>query len=369
MRIRFHNIYKSLSNKNEIEKKIISLILSNIFIGGKQVEDFEKQFAKFTQSKYCVSVGNGTDALEIALESLNIKRGYEVILPVNTWISTAEIVIRNGLKVVFCDINLNDYSINFEDLKNKISKKTKLIIPVHLYGNPADMIKITKISKKRNIKIIEDCAQAHGATINKKQVGTFGEFGTFSFYPGKNLGAFGDGGCIVTNNKRYAELCQRIRNHGALKKYDHTIIGRNSRLDTIQSAILSLRLPHYRKALKKRNLIAKLYEKKLKEITELKIPSTNKGNYHAYHQYVIRTNRRNELREYLTQEKIDTMIHYPYMLSELKIFKTASGIKNLKNSINLGKKILSLPISEEHGIHEINFVIKKIKKFFSKNRT
>ena len=149
MRIRFHNIYKSLINKNEIEKKIISLIRSNSFIGGKQVEDFEKQFAKFIQSKYCVSVGNGTDALEIALESLNIKRGYEVILPVNTWISTAEIVIRNGLKVVFCDINLNDYSINFEDLKNKISKKTKLIIPVHLYGNPADMIKITKVAVVR----------------------------------------------------------------------------------------------------------------------------------------------------------------------------------------------------------------------------
>ena len=369
MRIRFHNIYKSLINKNEIEKKIISLIRSNSFIGGKQVEDFEKQFAKFTQSKYCVSVGNGTDALEIALESLNIKRGYEVILPVNTWISTAEIVIRNGLKVVFCDINLNDYSINFEDLKNKISKKTKLIIPVHLYGNPADMTKIMKIAKKRNIKIIEDCAQAHGATINKKQVGTFGELGTFSFYPGKNLGAFGDGGCIVTNNKRYAELCQRIRNHGALKKYDHTIIGRNSRLDTIQSAILSLRLTHYRKALKKRNLIAKLYEKELCDINELIIPTINKGSYHAYHQYVIRTNRRNELREYLKQRKIDTMIHYPYMLSELKIFKTASGIKNLKNSNKLGDKILSLPISEEHSIQEIIFVINKIKMFFSKNST
>ena len=366
MKIKFHNIYKGLSNKKKIERKIISLVRSNSFIGGKPVDEIEKKFAKFTQSKYCISVGNGTDALEIALEALKIKKGSEVIVPVNTWISTAEIVLRNGLKLVFCDINLDDYSINLQDLKKKINKKTKVIIPVHLYGNPSDMINIVKLAKN-NIKIIEDCAQAHGAKINNKHVGTFGEFGTFSFYPGKNLGAFGDGGCIITNNKKHADLCQRIRNHGSLQKYDHTIVGRNSRLDTIQSAILSLRLDHYNKALQKRNYLASIYDKKLKKIIELELPIKKDKMYSAYHQYVIRTNKRDKLRDYLKSKEIETMVHYPYMLSELKIFKNSKGFKNLKNSKNLGKKILSLPISEEHSLKEINFIIEAIKSFFKKN--
>jgi dTDP-4-amino-4,6-dideoxygalactose transaminase len=366
MKIKFHDIYKGLSNKNEIEKKIISLIRSNSFIGGKPVDEFEKKFAKFTKSNYCISVGNGTDALEIALEALKVKKGSEVIVPVNTWISTAEIVLRNGLKLVFCDINLDDYSINLQDLQKKISKKTKVIIPVHLYGNPSDMINIVKLGKNNNIKIIEDCAQAHGATLNNKHVGTFGEFGTFSFYPGKNLGAFGDGGCIITSNKKYAELCQRIRNHGSLKKYDHTIIGRNSRLDTIQSAILSLRLDHYDKALKKRNYLASIYDKKLKNIIGLELPIKKDKMYSAYHQYVVRTDKRNKLKAYMESKKIDTMIHYPYMLSELKIFKKSKGFKSLKNSRNLGGKILSLPISEEHSLKEIYFIAKTIKSFFQK---
>ena len=366
MKIKFHDIYKGLSNKNEIEKKIISLIRSNSFIGGKPVDEFEKKFAKFTKSNYCISVGNGTDALEIALEALKVKKGSEVIVPVNTWISTAEIVLRNGLKLVFCDINLDDYSINLQDLQKKINKKTKVIIPVHLYGNPSDMINIVKLGKKNNIKIIEDCAQAHGATLNNKHVGTFGEFGTFSFYPGKNLGAFGDGGCIITSNKKYAELCQRIRNHGSLKKYDHTIIGRNSRLDTIQSAILSLRLDHYDRALKQRNYLASIYDKKLKNIIGLELPIKKDKMYSAYHQYVVRTDKRDKLKTYMESKKIDTMIHYPYMLSELKIFKKSKGFKSLKNSRNLGGKILSLPISEEHSLKEIYFIVKTIKSFFQK---
>ena len=367
MRIRFHNIYKSLVNKKKIEKKIISLIRSNRFVGGSSVEEFEKKFSTFTKSKYCISVGNGTDALEIALEALQIRSGSEVIVPVNTWISTAEIVIRNRLKLVFCDINLDNYSINLKDLKKKINKKTKVIIPVHLYGYPSDMLNIKKIANKNKIKIIEDCAQAHGAKINNRHVGTWGEFGAFSFYPGKNLGAFGDGGCIITNNKKYADFCRRIKNHGSIQKYDHKTVGRNSRLDTIQSAVLSLRLAEYRKAQKKRNLIAKIYQNELKDIKELKLPKINNNISSAYHQYVIRTFKRNKLREYLKRKKIDTMIHYPYMLSELSIFKKASGIKNLINAKNLGKKILSLPISEEHSLKEIYYITKTIRSFFKKN--
>ena len=241
-----------------------------------------------------------------------------------------------------------------------------MIIPVHLYGYPSDMFQIRKIVKKKNIKIIEDCAQAHGAKINNKHVGNFGELGAFSFFPGKNLGGFGDGGCIITNNKEYYYASKRIRNHGALKKYDHTILGRNSRLDTIQSAVLALRLKKYNFALRKRNLIASVYDKELRSINQLKIPQKKNKNYNAYHQYVIKTDKRNELQNFLKLKKIDTMIHYPYMLSELKIFQNSKGIKTLKNSKNLGKKILSLPISEEHSLKEIYYITQQIKFFFKK---
>ena len=366
MKIQFQNIYKGLKNKDKIEKKIITLIRSNSFVGGKQVIEFEKNFAKFTKSKYCITVGNGTDALEIALDALKIKKGSEIIVPVNTWISTAEIVINGGYKLVFCDINLDDYSINLIDLKKKINKKTKVIIPVHLYGHPSDMLNIKKLAKKKKIKIIEDCAQAHGAKLNNKHVGTFGDIGTFSFYPGKNLGAFGDAGCIVTNNRKYANLCERIRNHGALKKYDHVIQGRNSRADTIQCAVLDIRLTSYNEIIKRRNIHANLYKKGLRNIKGLTIPIEKEKTYNAYHQFVIRLEKRNLLKKYLKDNNIDTMIHYPYMLSELTIFKNALGKKSLNNSNNLGKKILSLPISEEHTKKEIIFVIKLIKLFFKR---
>ena len=367
MKVSFHDIYKGISNKKKIETDIISLIRKNKFIGGDTVKKFEKKFAIFTKSKFCISVGNGTDALEISLEALGIKKNSEIIVPVNTWIATANAVARAGIKVVFCDVNLEDYSICIDDLKKKITKKTEAIIPVHLYGHPADMLKIKKLAKAKNIKIIEDCAQAHGTKLFKKHVGNFGDIGTFSFYPGKNLGAFGDAGCIITNNKKYANACERIKNHGALKKYDHKILGRNSRLDTIQSSILLNRLKVYNYALRKRNKNASIYFKELKNIKNLHLPILKKNSQNSYHQFVIRTNLRNNLQSFLKSKNIQTMIHYPYMLSDLKIYKKSLGIKNLKNSKNLGDKILSLPISEEHTKKEIYYVAKSIKAFFYKN--
>ena len=227
MRIKFTNLYKLAPNKKNIVSKINKLIKNSNFVGGKEVKNFEKNFSKFVKSKYCISLGNGTDALEIAINSLNIKKGAEIIVPVNTWISTAEAVINNNYKLVFCDINLDDYTIDLNDLKKRISKKTKAIIAVHLYGNPANWLGIKNIIKKKNIKILEDCAQAHGTKLKNQHVGTYGEVGTFSFFPGKNLGGFGDGGAIVTNSKKVAEYCLRCRNHGALNKYDHKFSGRN----------------------------------------------------------------------------------------------------------------------------------------------
>lgn len=362
-KIKFTDLYQLISDKTAVVSKVVSLIKSSSFIGGKEVSNFEKNFSKFTKAKKCVSVANGTDALEIAIKALNLKKGSEIIVPANTWISTAEAVISNGHKVVFCDINLADYTICLNDLKKKITSRTKAIIAVHLYGNPSDMISIKKISQKRNIKIIEDCAQAHGTLINKKHVGTFGDIGTFSFFPGKNLGAFGDAGAIITNSKKIYDFCLRERNHGALKKYDHKFSGRNSRLDTINCAVLNLKLKNYKKSLRKRNILARNYFKNLKAVNGIELFKLNKKNYHAFHQFVVRTDRRDELQSFLKARGVETMIHYPYMLNELNFFKCKL---KLRKSNNLGKKILSLPISEEHKLSEINYISNLIKIFFKK---
>ena len=363
MKVKFTNLYNLIQEKKKIISKINDLIKNSRFVGGKDLLEFEKNFSKFTKSKYCIGVGNGTDALEMAVKSLRLPKNSEIIVPNNTWISTAEAVTNNGYKVVFCDVNLNDYSICTNDLKKKINNNTAAIIPVHLYGNPANMTHIKKIINKKKIKIIEDCAQAHGTKILKKHVGTFGDVATFSFFPGKNLGAFGDGGAIVTNSKNIYEQCLRLRNHGSLKKYDHKFSGRNSRLDTIQAAVLNIKLRSYKKTVNKRNLIANHYFKKLNNIGDIKLFNLNKKNTHSFHQFVIRTNFRDKLENYLKSRNIETMIHYPYMLNELRFF---GNFKKLQKSHKLGTRILSLPISEEHKIKEINYVCNEIKKFYSK---
>lgn len=361
MKVKFTNLYKLAPDKSRIINKIKTLVKASNFIGGKEVEKFEKNFAKFTKTKNCISLANGTDALEIAIKSLNLKKGSEVIVPVNTWIATAEAVVNNGHKLIFCDINLNDYSISLNDLKKKITKKTGAIIAVHLYGVPTNIIKIKKLIKNKNIKIVEDCAQAHGSKIGEKHVGSMGDIGTFSFFPGKNLGAFGDGGAIITNSDNLRNYCLRARNHGALLKYDHKFPGRNSRLDSIQAGILNIKLVNFKKVLLRRNRLAKIYYNKLKNISQIKLFNLDKNISCTYHQFVIRTNKRDKLKKYLKENKIDTMIHYPYMLNELSFFPNG---KKLTNSNKLGKKILSLPISEEHSEKEILFITKKIKQFF-----
>ena len=360
MKVKFTNLYKIIPNKKIVLSKIKNLIKKSKFVGGEEVLKFEKNFSNFTGAKYCVTVANGTDALEIAVKSLNLKKNSEVIVPVNTWISTAEAVVNNGLKLVFCDINLNDYTICVKDLQKKINKKTSAIIAVHLYGNPADIINIKKIIKNKKIKIIEDCAQAHGSRINKNHVGALGDVGTFSFFPGKNLGGFGDGGAIITNSKKIYEYSMRARSHGAIKKYDHKFSGRNSRLDTIQSAVLNIKLKNYKKVIMIRNKLAKIYFSKFQNFNKIKKFKINKKNQYSFHQFVIRTTKRNMLKKYLAKNNIDTMIHYPYMLNEVDFFPR----KTLKNSKNLGNKILSLPISEEHSKKEIEFVSDKVIDFF-----
>jgi dTDP-4-amino-4,6-dideoxygalactose transaminase len=369
MKIKFTDLYKA--NKysagdihKKINKGILNLIKNSSFVGGKEVVTFENSFAKFTNSKYCIGVANGTDALEIAIEALNLKKGSEVIVPANTWISTAEAVTRHGLKVVFCDISLDNYTIDIKDLENKICNKTSAIMVVHLYGYPANLEKIKQIIKNKKIKIIEDCAQAHGTKIKNEHVGNFGDIGTFSFFPGKNLGAYGDAGGIITNDKALNKKCRLIRNHGAMTKYAHEFPGRNSRLDTIQAYVLNTKLPFYKKKINRRNQLAKLYISNLKNTKGINIPKLDfKKNFNTFHQFVIRLDLRNELLEFLKKNGVDTMIHYPYMLNELESYKKNKGSNGLRNSKKLGDKILSLPITEDHSNQEIIYICKKINEF------
>jgi dTDP-4-amino-4,6-dideoxygalactose transaminase len=225
------------------------------------------------------------------------------------------------------------------------------------------MISIKRIIGKRNIKIIEDCAQAQGSFVNGMHVGTFGDIGTFSFFPSKNIGGIGDGGAIVTNNKKIFDFCLRYRNHGAVEKYDHKFVGRNSRLDCINSCLIREKIKRYNQTLKKRRTLAKIYHKKLKSIKNIKLYNYQKNFRYSYHQFVIRLDKyRDELKLFLKKNKVETMIHYPYMLNELTFFNYK---KKLINCNMLGKKILSLPISEEHSVKEINYICKIIKSFFN----
>ena len=366
MKIQFLNLKKQIEG---IKYKIYSSIDKNIktsqFINGSDVRKFENEFARYLNIKYCQGVANGTDALEIALKVLNLKKNSEVIVPANTWISTAEAVINNGLNVKFVDID-ETHKICLEDLNKKISKKTSAIIAVHLYGNPAKIDKISKLCKKKKIKLIEDCAQSHGAEYKGIKTSLFSDIATFSFFPSKNLGGFGDAGCIVTNNKNYFYKAKKISNHGGLKKNSHLIIGRNSRLDNIQAGVLRIKLKELDKWINQRNSQANLYFKLLSKIKQINLINIEKNTKSSFHLFVIRVKARNKLKKFLESKKIQTMIHYPKSLPELNIFKKnrPRSWKKMK-VVNLNKQILSLPIGEHLNLNEIKYVCNKIKNFYS----
>lgn len=369
MKIKFLDLY---GQSKEIRKKILYSIKKNIknsnFINGEDVQKFEKKFAKYLSIKFCLGVANGTDALEIAIKSLNLPKNSEFIVPANTWISTAESVLNTGNKLKFVDCD-NTHNICIKDLSKKITRNTKAIIVVHLFGNPANILKIKKICKKKNIKLIEDCAQAHGAAVNKKKISTFGDVSTFSFFPSKNLGCFGDGGAIVTNNKKIYLNCKKIANHGGLKKNEHTVLGRNSRLDTIQASILLIKLTKLKKWLKIRKAQSDFYKKNLVTVGDIELVKQNKNTEQSNHLFVIRTKKRDKLRKFLEKKNIQTGIHYPKTLPELKIFKKdhMSYCRRM-NSILYKKKILSLPIGEHLKINHLKYVSRNITKFFKNEK-
>jgi dTDP-4-amino-4,6-dideoxygalactose transaminase len=353
-----------ISNKKLILRNIKKVLESGNYILGPQVKKLEKNFAKYCGSKYAIGVKNGTDALILALKSLDIKSGDEVITTSHTALATIAAIVSTGAKPVIVDIEDIYFTIDPTKLKSMINSKTKAIIPVHIYGQVCEMKEIISIAKRNKIKVIEDCSQALGTKYHKKKVGTFGDIGTFSFYPTKILGAIGDGGIIITNNGSIAKKLLKLRQYGWNKKRETKYPGLNSRLDELQAAILNVKIKNIDKDNQKRNKIASLYKKKIKN-KDLLLPNVRKNSRHVFHIFAILTKKRKLLIEYLNKHKVTPGIHYskPACLnngySELCKFQ----LKDIKKTIKISRETLSLPIYPELTNYDINKVIKLINKF------
>lgn len=367
-KISFVNLKKQSGFFRRGIHKIVDKILTDSdYILGKETDLFEQEFAAYCGSKYAVGVASGTDALILALHSLGIKQGDEVITVANTFISTVSAIISVGATPILVDCDPVTYQIDTKSIESTITKKTKAIIPVHLYGYPANMVKIMAIGRKHNLYIVEDACQAHGSIYKNKKAGSFGDIGCFSFYPSKNLGALGDGGCIVTNSKYISDTIKILRNNGQKNKNKHIVLGYNSRLDTIQAAILRIKLRYLDKYNLRRRQIAYIYNKLLNNLPITTPPAETKQIQPNYHLYVIRTRRRNQLAAYLKQNGIICGVHYPLPIHEQQCMKFL-GYKHGDFPIaeKLSKEILSLPIYPELKNSEILYIIKIIKKNYSK---
>jgi len=351
----------------QINKSIKSIFESSSFIKGPILKDFEKSFAKFIGTNFAIGVASGTDALQLSLMALGISPGDEVIMPVNTFIATAYAPLYLGAKPVFVDINEKTYNIDTDKIEQKITKNTKVIIPVHLYGQPAQMDKILKIAKKYKLHVVEDCAQAHGALLNNKKVGTFGILSAWSFYTSKNLGACGDGGAVVTNSKKISEKLLRLRDFGRVSHNQHDVIGLNSRLDTIQAAILDIKLKHLDKWNIRRQQVANYYDKRfsLTKISGLITPLIDKNAKSVYYVYTIRCQKRDRLMAHLADFGIQTGIYYPiplHLQKSLKHLEYKKGDFPVAEKVN--SEILSLPMYPGLSKLQQDYIIKKIKYFY-----
>src|SRR5450432_3797675 len=298
--------------KSEIDAAIASVIRDNAFIRGSYVDAFEQEFAGAVDIKHCVSCANGTDALYLAMAALKVKPGDEVITTAHSWISTSAMITHAGATVVFADTDDSTFTIDPEAIEAAITPRTVGIIPVHLYGQPADMDAIMAMAKKHNLWVIEDCAQSHLARYKGNLVGTFGQIATYSFYPGKNLGAYGDAGCIVTNDDKLSDWMTTYARHGG--KNDHVMEGINSRMDGLQGAVLNVKLPHLHEWTKARQRVAARYDELLAGVGDIRIPQVAAGREHVYHLYVIRTRHRDALKKHLADAGVATVLNYPKAL-------------------------------------------------------
>jgi dTDP-4-amino-4,6-dideoxygalactose transaminase len=359
--------YRSI--KAEIDVTIQNVINETAFIKGKYVAQFEDDYKQVYGVKHVISCANGTDAIYITLKALGIGPGDEVITVANTWISTAETISQTGAKPVFIDIDPDYYTIDASKIEEKITKKTKAIIPVHLFGQPADMDAITELCKQYGLFLIEDCAQAHFAEWNGKKVGTFGNAGTFSFFPGKNLGAYGDAGAIVTNDSELAEKMRMFANHGALKKHFHEIEGINSRMDGIQAAILSVKLKYIVAWSEARYLNALKYHDYLQDINGIIVPKIRRNVKHVFHLYVIKVNNRSLIQEKLKEANISSGIHYPTPLPFLNAYKYLNHTPiDFPISYECKDKILSLPMYPELSEQQIKHIATQLNSSVFKTK-
>jgi dTDP-4-amino-4,6-dideoxygalactose transaminase len=353
--------------QNDIDQAIAAVIRDTAFVGGAYLKAFENYFAAYCGTKYAVGVSNGTDALRLALLACGVGAGDEVITVPHTFIATTEAISMVGAKVRFVDVEPESFSMNPELLDAAITSRTRAIVPVHLYGRPANMDAILRIANKNNLKVIADAAQAHGAIYRGQKIGTLGDAVCFSFYPGKNLGAYGDAGAVVSNDSAIAEKVAMLRNHGRTKKYEHDFEGFNCRMDGLQAAILSAKLPYLEQWTEQRRINSHLYNQLLSNIPGLKTPPDPDNVRAVYHLYVIQCKNRSTLQSHLQKQGIATGIHYPIPL-HLQPAYAYLGLPDGSFPVteNLSKKILSLPMYPELTEEQIRFVCKKVKAALSR---
>jgi dTDP-4-amino-4,6-dideoxygalactose transaminase len=356
--------------KPQVDKAIQDVLDSTAFIQGKAVAEFANELKNYTGATSVITCANGTDALQIAMMALDLKPGDEVLVPVHTYVATAEVIALLQLKPVFVDVNADTFNLDPDLLEEKITPRSKVIVPVHLYGQCANMDRILKIAAKHNLHVIEDTAQALGAKYRfpdgtTKQAGTMAPIGTTSFFPSKNLGCYGDGGAIFTSDAALGEKIKMIANHGQRVKYHHDVIGVNSRLDTLQAAILSVKLKHLPEYERKRNEAASYYDKHLAGVRRIKTPYRTPESTHVFHQYTLRVERRDELKTFLESKGIPTMIYYPVPLYLQKAYQQPGyGEGSFPITEKLSKTVISLPIHTEMDEEELSFICKTIKEFY-----
>lgn len=361
--------------KDEIDSAIANVVDSCKFINGPQVKEFAEQLAEYTGAKYVIPVGNGTDALQISLMSLRLNPGDEVIVPSFTYIASAEVIALLNLVPVMVDVDYNSFNTTAENIQRAITRNTKAIIPVHLFGQSCPMEEILNIAKEHHLHVIEDNAQSIGAEYTFSngtvaQTGTMGTFGCISFFPSKNLGCMGDGGAILTNDYTMAERARIIAQHGQSLKYYHDIVGCNSRLDTIQAAVLSVKLKYLKEYTKARQTAAEFYTSALKGVKGITTPARMKYSTHVFHQYTIKVagGKRDELRQFLQDNGIQSMVYYPRPLQRQQAFR---GIvrygDNLDNSEKLSSEVLSIPMHTELNTETQQYIVDKIKEYAGQN--
>lgn len=366
-KVPFADLYAQyVTIKSDIDRTIADVIRSSAFIRGPYVDAFEKEFSALVGVQHCVSCANGTDALFIAMHALGVRPGDEVLTTAHSWIATSETITQAGGTVVFCDTDTETYTIDPKQIEAKITPRTVGIIPVHLYGQPADMDAIMAIAAKHGLWVIEDCAQAHLAHYKGRMVGSFGQAATFSFYPGKNLGAMGDAGCIVTPDAALAERMAMYARHGGLTKGDHRIEGINSRLDGLQAAILSVKLKHLAAWTVARQRIAQVYDHRFAALGKLTRPQVASGREHVYHLYVIRSMQRDALRQHLTGLGIETAINYPCALPFLPAYARLNlRPEDFPCAFAHQQTILSLPLFPEMTPEQQERVMDAVTAFCS----